>query len=54
MPDWYLAGYAAAYQDADAHVRWTSNDAIVVTHTGDQLYWGFRLRPFFTALPAMA
>ena len=51
MPDWYLAGCAAAshYQDADAHVRWITNGAIVVEHAGDQLYWDTNSAPFHSA-----
>lgn len=51
MPNWYLAGCAAAshYQDAEAHVRWVADDAIVVTHTGDQLFWDTGAAPFHNA-----
>ena len=51
MPNSYLAGCAAAshYQDAKASVRWASKDAIVVTHTGDRLFWHTGSAPFHRA-----
>jgi hypothetical protein len=41
MPDWYLAGCAAAshYQEAKASVRWVSNGSIEVRHTDGRLFW---------------
>lgn len=52
MPDWYITGCAAAshYQDAEAQVRWSTKDAIAVTHTDDQLYWDIGSAPFHSAL----
>ena len=51
MPDWYLTGCAAAshYEDAEAQIRWSTNDAIAVTATGDQLYWDIGSAPFHNA-----
>lgn len=51
MPDWYLAGCAAAshYQEAKAQVRWSTNDAIVVSYAGDQMYWRTGSAPFHSA-----
>jgi hypothetical protein len=48
MPNWYLAGCAAAshYQDAEAHVRWATNGAIEVRHTDSNLYWDKGSAPF--------
>lgn len=52
MPNWYLAGCAAAshYQDAEAHARWATNQAIVVTHADDQRFWDTGSAPFHSAL----
>ena len=51
MPNWYLAGCAAAshYRDAMAIVAWTANDSIVVTHSDDQLFWNTGSAPFHNA-----
>jgi hypothetical protein len=51
IPDWYLTGCAAAshYQDALAQVRWSTKDAIAVTHTDDRLYWDIGSAPFHNA-----
>ena len=48
MPNWYLSGCAAAshYLDADALVAWTSENAIVVTHTDDKRFWNIGSAPF--------
>ena len=41
MPDWYVAGCAAAshYQDAKASVRWVSNSTIEISHTDGRPFW---------------
>ncbi|WP_142635899.1 hypothetical protein [Sphingomonas sp. IC081] len=51
LPDWYLVGCAAAshYEEAEAQVRWISNDAIAVSHTEDQLYWKTGSAPFHSS-----
>jgi hypothetical protein len=51
MPNWYLTGCAAAshYREADARVHWATNDAIVVTHSGDQRFWDIGSAPFHSA-----
>lgn len=48
MPNWYLAGCAAAshYQNAAAGVHWTSNSTIHVRHTDARLYWNTGTAPF--------
>jgi hypothetical protein len=48
LPNWYLTGCAAVshYEEAEAQIRWTSNNAITVTHSGDQLYWDVGSAPF--------
>ncbi len=41
MPDWYLAGCAAAshYHDAEASIQWVSNSSIEIHHTDSRLFW---------------
>ncbi|WBY06214.1 hypothetical protein PIB19_11210 [Sphingomonas sp. 7/4-4] len=48
MPDWYLAGCAATshHQDATARVRWVSNSAIDIRHSGEQRFWSTGSAPF--------
>jgi hypothetical protein len=48
LPNWYIAGCAAAshYMDANAQVRWTSNSAISVIHTDERLSWDVGSAPF--------
>lgn len=50
MPDWYLAGCAAAshYQDTMAHIRWVSNKAIEIGYSSDRLDWETSASPFHT------
>ena len=48
MPNWYLAGCAAAshYEDAAARVEWTTNSAINIRHTDSRLFWDTNSAPF--------
>lgn len=48
LPNWYLTGCAAAshYEEVEAEVRWTSNNAITVRHSGDQRFWKVGAAPF--------
>lgn len=48
VPDWYLAGCAAAshYQNEKARVRWTSNSALEVGHMDDRRFWATGSAPF--------
>jgi hypothetical protein len=51
LPNWYLTGCVAAfhYEEAKAQIRWTSNNAVTVTHSGDQLDWDIGSAPFHNA-----
>ena len=41
MPDWYLAGCAAAshYEDAEASIRWVSNSSIQIDGRDELRFW---------------
>jgi hypothetical protein len=51
MPDWYIAGCAAAshYEDAEAQAHWSTNNAITVTDGRDPHHWSIGSAPFHNA-----